>query len=227
MSIIEVDSVPFRLRALRSQAGLGSREVARRLGLPSSTYQHLETRFKKKFLPLDMAERLATAFAGTPVSREDVLALSGLATRVEANHRAPPGSRLVPVLDVSASAGDGAMVGYEAVAYSLAFPAAYLERLTATSARNLMIISVNGDSMLLTLMNNDVVMIDISKKNVDFDGLFVFRYGEALHVKRVTRSRNKGHVLAISDNRALYDPIEYRMDEIEVVGRVIWRGGKV
>lgn len=134
---------------------------------------------------------------------------------------------LLPVYDITASAGHGALNGYEAVAYSMAFPPDYLQKLTKSNPRNLVIISVKGDSMVPTLMDDDVVMIDITKKNVDFDGLFVFRFGEALHVKRVTRGRTPATVIAISDNRSLYDPIEYQADEIDVVGRVIWYGRKV
>lgn len=147
--------------------------------------------------------------------------------RVENGDAPKEHAKMVPVYDVMASAGHGAQNGYEAVAYSLSFPPSYLAKLTRSHPRNLAIISVKGDSMVPTLMDDDVVMIDTSKKNVDFDGLFVFRFGDALHIKRVTRAAKPGRIVAISDNRQHYDPIEYEAEDIQVVGRVIWYGRKV
>ena len=43
-----------------------------------------------------------------------------------------PASALVPVYDVSASAGAGALVEYEGVVEQLAFPPDYLRRITST-----------------------------------------------------------------------------------------------
>lgn len=67
----------------------------------------------------------------------------------------------------------------------------------------------------------------LTKTSVSFDGLFVFRFGDALHIKRVTRGNSRDTIIAISDNRTLYDPIEYRMNDVDVIGRVIWYGRKV
>lgn len=220
--------VSSRLKALREKSGLSVRAMSERLGVPLSSYSHYERLFKRPFLPLDFAEQLVVAFSGTGIRRDEVMALAGVApARVENGDVSPPGARLVPVYDIAASAGPGAMVGYESIAYSIAFPPSYIEKLTKSSPRNLAIISVKGDSMVPTLMDDDVVMIDVSKRSVDFDGLFVFRFGEALHIKRVTRASKQGRILAISDNRALYDPIEYDIADVDVIGRVIWYGRKV
>jgi phage repressor protein C with HTH and peptisase S24 domain len=64
----------------------------------------------------------------------------------------------------------------------------YLGKLTRSKPGNLAIISVKGESMALTLHDDDIVMLDTAKTNLDYDGLFVLRFGETLHVKRVTRS---------------------------------------
>lgn len=135
---------------------------------------------------------------------------------------------LVPVYDVAASAGHGANVDdYEAIAFSLAFPQDYLRRVTRASLQNLAIISVKGDSMEPTLKDDDVVMLDRSKTNLSYDGLFVLRFGEALHVKRVTRAAKPGHITIISDNRDAYPMQEWPEDQVSVIGKVIWVGGKV
>lgn len=222
-------AVTDRLRALREAAGLTKSDMARRMGIPYSSYTHYEYRFKDAHLPIPVAESLVKAFNGTPIDPDDVMELAGIVApvRVENGTLAPPSAQLVPVFDVAASAGHGAISDYESIAYSMAFPSGYLQKLTRTDPRNLAIISVKGDSMIPTLMDDDVVMVDTSKRSVDFDGLFVFRFGDALHIKRVTRGKRRDTFIAISDNRALYDPVEYQAGDVDVIGRVIWYGRRV
>lgn len=135
---------------------------------------------------------------------------------------------LVNVWDVTASAGNGAVVpAYESVAYQLAFPPDYLRSITSTPPEKLQIISVKGRSMLTTLDEDDVVMIDRTKTHVGYDGIFVIRIDDTLHVKRIARSSTRGLVRIISDNKAEFPEFERAMAEIEVLGRVIWAGKRM
>jgi phage repressor protein C with HTH and peptisase S24 domain len=134
---------------------------------------------------------------------------------------------LVPVFDVHASAGHGAFSDAEQEVYSLAFPPSYLKRLTSSAPSNLAIISVKGESMEPTLLDDDIVLLDASKTNLSYDGLFVLRFDDALHVKRVGRAPKKGHVNIISDNKELYPPMLMQVGEVEAVGKVLWYGRKV
>lgn len=133
---------------------------------------------------------------------------------------------LIDVYDVHASAGHGAVVAAEEIIERLAFPRDYLGRITKTGPANLAIIGVKGDSMEPTLKDDDVVMLDLTKTNLDYDGLFVLRWGDALHVKRIGRGTN-GSVKIISDNSTIYPPIDIDREEVTVVGKVIWKGQKV
>ena len=150
-------------------------------------------------------------------------------SRAATTHEGPTRkSALITVFDVSASAGYGAIVDtHEEPSHTLAFPPDYLKKLTRSDPRHLAIIGVKGDSMAPTLNDDDIVMLDSSKTNLSYDGLFVLQFGDALHVKRVTRSAVPGNVTIISDNRAIYPPQEWPLDEIKVIGKVIWTGGKV
>ena len=135
---------------------------------------------------------------------------------------------LVPVYDVTASAGHGAVVEDENHVSSLAFPPGYLRRLTSAKPRDLAIITVKGDSMLPTINEDDVVMLDMSKRDLSYDGLFVLRdNGDGLLVKRIGRATRGGYVSLISDNRSLYHVVERAIEDIEVIGKVIWHGRKV
>lgn len=147
--------------------------------------------------------------------------------RVDHIQERPNGSALVPVYDVAASAGLGSLVDQETEVYSLAFPPNYLRKLTSSSPKNLAIISVKGDSMEPVLLDDDIVLLDASKVNLSFDGLFVLRFNDALHVKRVGRSAKRGYITIISDNRDLYPPFEAHITDVEAVGKVLWYGRKV
>jgi phage repressor protein C with HTH and peptisase S24 domain len=103
-----------------------------------------------------------------------------------------------------------------------------LQRITRAQPRNLAVISVKGDSMMPTLCDDDIVMIDTTKRDLSYDGLFVIRdNGDALLVKRIGRASRSGFVSMISDNKEQYPAVERALGDIEVVGKVIWKGGKV
>lgn len=216
------------MKAIRERSGLSIRALADRLGVPTSTYANYEIRYKRPFLPMNFAMDLAVAYRGTGISEAEVLVLAGVPApeRVENGHPPPSNTRLVPVMDISASAGFGAMVEYEAVAYSLAFPPDYLAKVTRSSPKNLSIISVKGDSMEPSLKDDDIVMVDVSKRNLGYDGMFVVRHMDVLKVKRLRLSPDRSTITLISDNQA-YAPEVWPAEEIEVIGRVIWVGGKV
>jgi hypothetical protein len=146
----------------------------------------------------------------------------------EADAESPTTTDMISVFDIHASAGDGMMVLTEDEACRLEFPRGYLQTITKANPRYLAIIGVKGDSMLPTLADDDIVMLDRSKRDLSYDGLFVIRdNGDGLLVKRIGRASKAGHVAIISDNRALYHPVEKSLTDIEVIGKVIWSGGKV
>lgn len=222
-------SVSAELKALRERAGLSVRALADIMGVPQSTYSNYESRYKKRHLPMDFAEALARALSGTGVQPDEIMALAGVSVpvRVDASAIVPSGAKLVPVYDLAASAGFGSLVEYETVAYSMAFPPSYLEKLTRSHPKNLAIISVKGESMLPTLKDDDIVMVDMSKRNIGYDGMFVVRHLDVVKVKRLRLSPDRTTISLISDNSAVYPPETWPAEEVEIVGRVIWVGGKV
>lgn len=133
---------------------------------------------------------------------------------------------MVNIYNVEASAGYGALVGHEMVVDRLAFPPGYLSRITRSSPKNLAIIGVKGKSMEPTLSDDDIVMVDLSKTDLSYDGLFVVRDGgDSLLVKRISRGSKRGTVLLVSDNPQ-YPNQERAYEDVEVVGKVIWKGVK-
>jgi phage repressor protein C with HTH and peptisase S24 domain len=53
----------------------------------------------------------------------------------------------------------------------------------------------------------------------------VVRLGEGLHVKQVQVSA-PGRIKLVSANPA-YPPLDLERDEVEIIGRVVWKGGRV
>lgn len=233
-NMIDDTEIPARLKAIRERAHLSVRDMAARVGMSTSGYAHYETpsRFKAQYLPMEIAMKLAGVFAGNDEVVAELMDLAGqpagethgAETDHPQRHAATPA--LVPVYNVEASAGSGRIVDIEEHVANLAFSARYLAEMTSARGRDLAAIRVRGDSMEPTLLDDDMVLIDRTKTSLDYDGMFVLRFGEALHVKRVGRGRTRTTVQVISDNR-IYPPVEMDRAEIEVVGKVLWYGRKV
>jgi phage repressor protein C with HTH and peptisase S24 domain len=74
----ETSEAARALKRLRERAGLPMREVAEKLGWTLTRYQHYEDRYRRRYLPLELAQQLADIFASRGVPRTDVLALAGV-----------------------------------------------------------------------------------------------------------------------------------------------------
>lgn len=146
--------------------------------------------------------------------------------RVDDGEDAPEGRELVQVFDVSVSAGFGVEVQSEDKLYKLAFDRMFLRELTTAGPEQLCILRVKGHSMEPTLLDDDQVLVDRSKTNLSYDGLFVLRFDDALHVKRIGRSVRPGHVMVISDHPS-YPTLDMPKADLTVIGRVLWYGRKV
>ncbi|MBS0255938.1 MAG: S24 family peptidase [Proteobacteria bacterium] len=129
----------------------------------------------------------------------------------------------VPRLALGASAGPGALAGDEAMVGAFRFSAAWL-RGQGLDPALLSAIAVAGDSMEPTLRDGDEILVDRRPRGWR-DGVHVVRCHEALLVKRVDLSA-PGRVTLRSDNPA-YPPLELGPDEVDLVGKVVWKSGRL
>lgn len=150
----------------------------------------------------------------------------GISAHEAADSQVGAETGMVAVYDVEASAGHGAVVDSEQVLCNMAFGAAFLRRMTDAKPSDLAIIRVKGHSMEPTLIDDDHVLVDRTKTNLSYDGLFVLRFDDALHVKRVGRSARRGNVMVISDHPS-YRDLDMPKEDLDVIGRVLWVGRKV
>lgn len=129
----------------------------------------------------------------------------------------------IPRLPLRASAGPGAEVAGERAVGSFRFSPKWL-RDQGLQAGRLSAISVSGDSMEPTLRDGDEILVDHALSAIR-DGIYVVRLDGALLVKRLD-TRRVDRVILLSDNRN-YPEIECDPAAVEVIGRVVWKGGRL
>ncbi len=139
------------------------------------------------------------------------------------NSAASAGWIEVPRLDVDASAGPGASGAGELAFDSFAFSRRWLAEQGLDGAR-LSAIRVVGNSMEPLLREGDEVLVDCRPQPFR-DGVHVVRLDDSLLVKRVA-SQGAGRFALLSQNLA-YPPIQVGAEEFEVIGRVVWKSGRV
>ena len=129
----------------------------------------------------------------------------------------------IPRLALGASAGPGALAVGEAPVGAFQFSSRWL-RGNGLEPAQLSAIRVEGDSMEPTLRDGDEILVDRTPRAWR-DGIHVVRSGEALLVKRLDLAR-PGTITLVSDNKA-YAPVELPIEEVEVIGRVVWKSGRL
>ena len=134
----------------------------------------------------------------------------------------------VPVLDVAASAGHGALAEMESKTAQFGFDEDWLKKLTQSKAASLSIIRVLGDSMEPTLFDGDEVMVDLGDGQSRLrDGIYVLRMDDMLNVKRIAIEPKGRQISVISDNPSYPTWQSMERRSINIVGRVLWFGRKL
>lgn len=134
----------------------------------------------------------------------------------------------VPRLRVEASAGPGSFTDEAASVEMIRISKAWLSAHLSCPHNCLAIVTAKGDSMVPTFKDGDLLLVDTSAE-LDRDAVFVFSSAGRLFVKRLQR-RLDGSLVAISDNRAHYEPFPIPADaEIHIHGRVlcVWKAEKL
>jgi len=213
-----------QLAAIAKEQGHTLSALARLIGRnPAYLHQYLNRGSPRH---LDEPDLLRIAeFLGV---ERDAIATRSLARPAgQSSANAPTVSRedayiSVPRLPLEASAGPGSM-GAEEISYdTFQFSKRWLREMGLDGA-DLSAIRVEGDSMEPLLRSGDEIFVDRTRRTGE--GVFVVRIGDALHVKQVQASA-PGRIALVSANDA-YAPIELARDEVEVIGRVVWKGGRM
>lgn len=133
---------------------------------------------------------------------------------------------LIPQLDIGYSMGGGTVFEEYAQTAMIPFPREWLRPLIGGTFGDLFVARGEGDSMMPTILDSDVVIIDTAQKTImKQDRLWCLNYGDLGMIKRV-RMQPDGGALIISDNPAVENFTAYD-GEVQAIGRVIWIGRRV
>jgi phage repressor protein C with HTH and peptisase S24 domain len=136
----------------------------------------------------------------------------------------------IPRYDVQLSAGDGnwnedSLKPLDYIPFTKEFLKKKLDRKSTT---DLLILEASGDSMLPTIAEGDLVLVD-QRMKIRTDGVYAFIQDGLARVKRF-RFMAGGKVQIVSDNREIYPPETLSNEEAEylhIIGRVRWIGHTV
>ena len=207
-----------RLTELAASRNASLAALSRMIGRNSSYLQQFVTKGSPRKLEEEDRRKLADFFA---VAESELGA-------PEDRGGEPKGEWVnVPRLPLEASAGPGSVSGAVGAAEipfdAFRFSRRWLREQGLDPAM-LSSIRVMGDSMDPLLRDGDEILVDRTPRAFR-EGVHVVRLGDALHVK-LLQAVPPGRLRLISKNPA-YEPVEVAMTDVDVVGRVVWKGGRL
>ncbi len=209
-----------RLTSLMNEKGISQAELARLIGIKQpSVFKILngETRNPKKILEIATALNVDPHWLKTGEGDPDPSYRI-----VEVSEPQNPNTVRIDILDVEASAGNGAYLspteqGLLSQEFDLTF---FRQQFGRADAKHLKLITVKGDSMAPTLESGDLLYVDISENYFAADGLYVFTFDGQTFIKRLQKVGKE--MLVISDNPTYKEWTFTQDDDVFIHGRVVF-----
>ena len=209
-----------RLTSLMYEKGISQAELARLIGIKQpSVFKILsgETRNPKNILEIATALNVDPHWLKTGEGDPDPSYRI-----VEVSEPQNPNTVRIDILDVEASAGNGAYLspteqGLLSQEFDLTF---FRQQFGRADANHLKLITVKGDSMAPTLESGDLLYVDISENYFAADGLYVFTFDGQTFIKRLQKVGKE--MLVISDNPTYKEWTFTQDDDVFIHGRVIF-----
>jgi phage repressor protein C with HTH and peptisase S24 domain len=214
-----------RLRARARQLGMNAREVAEQARVNRSFVYDI-MRGRSEHPNLEKLDKVARAIK---VDRDWLLKGKGQVEGGEPEMEEADGFIAVPSVEITASMGGGQILSDEVEdGEPYHFKNSWITRRLRADPANLRIMHVEGDSMMPTLHDGDVVLVDLARALPTPPGIFVLFDGMGLVAKRLEHIPNSDppRVRVISDN-TFYTPYERIADEIKIIGRIRWFGREI
>jgi len=203
-----------RLAGLAQTRGVSLAALSKMLGRNASYLQQYITKGSPRKLEEDDRRKLAQFFEvpGAELGAPEEISYADGGEWAE-----------IPRRPVDVSAGPGAVAARELPFDAFRFSRRWL-REQGFEPGHLSALRVMGDSMEPLLRDGDEVLVD-ERPRPFRDGIHVVRLDERLLVKRVA-SQGGGRFSLLSQNLA-YPPIAVSGEEIDIVGRVVWKSGRL
>lgn len=214
----------FGERLKKVRGNLSQAEFSKRIGIPQVTLGNYERdRNEPKFKTLEKICSLFEInsdwllFGVGPMTHEE--GFSGLIAN-DCN----VDLIMVPMVEARLSAGNGSLQVDGDIERSYAFRSDFLHR--KGNPANMVMMRVEGDSMQPEIMNNDVVLLDQSKKEIRTGRVFAVGFEDAIYLKRIDMLPGKFVLKSVNPD---YPPVELDIrgqngDAFRVIGQVIWCG---
>lgn len=232
--------LPDRLRKAAEELG-GVGVAAQRAGIPPRTFGHY-------LVGRDMRRAALVAYAdATGVSLEWLATGRGPMRPGDAPADPEPSTKLthpstdttssaqlnrfvsIPRYNIEVSAGHGALVNHEQVVEYLAFDEDFIRQVIQRPRENLVLIEARGDSMVPTLYDGDLLLVDTGARNrIEHSCIYVLELNDVLLVKRI-QQRLDGSMVVLSDNPRYQSETISAADfkQLRIIGQVIWQAGPV
>ncbi|HEY9092051.1 LexA family transcriptional regulator [Parasphingorhabdus sp.] len=136
------------------------------------------------------------------------------------------GLALIPELELGYSMGGGNVIEMFEHTGVAPFKRDWLRPIMKGSFDDLFVAKGEGDSMIPTMLDGDIVLIDTAQKDIlQQDRIWALSYGDLGMIKRVRKLPDGGYQIN-SDNQAV-TPMTAYDGEMHVIGRVIWVGRRM
>lgn len=130
----------------------------------------------------------------------------------------------IDILDNTASAGFGAIQASDitevvsAIEYN---ESNFRQIFNGYNPKDIKLINVKGDSMSPTIESGDLLFVHIAITQYDGDGVYVFTYGDALHVKRLQQAGDALYVLSDNPNYKDWSITDENCHKFHIHGKVL------
>lgn len=228
------DEIRIKIKNLLAEKNIPMSEASIRIGKNHAYLQQFIVKGSPVRLPEEQRKRLALLLdipeqeltdkdmssLPLPSAIEGINVVADAITGLVSKFRNKKDIASIDMLDVTACCGNGIENLTENVAGQWVMPMPDFRQITMSAPENIKLLRVKGDSMNPTLKDGDWVMVDITRKAPDSDGLFLLLLANGLAVKRVQCGLGQ-NITVISDN-PIYAPIPATLEEVPIAGKVIY-----
>lgn len=207
------EAVAHRVRKLAAQKSLAAADLGRALDIKKSAVSNYWNGARD--WPTDRLIPLADLLG---VNARWLL--TGEGSGEADNAATPTGSVMVQEIDLAYGMGSTYLDVAAVEPKAIPFPRAWLRTFTSADPEHLFFARGDGDSMMPTILDQDIVLIDRSQITINRqDRIWAVAYGELGMIKRV-RAMPDGSYQLLSDNPNV-EPATAVDGEMSVIGRVV------
>ena len=212
-AVFNRDAVAQRVRKFAARKNLAAADLGRALGIKKSAASNYWNGARD--WPTDRLVPLADLLGVNPR-----WLLTGVGDAGADAAAAPSGSVMVQEIDLAYGMGGTYLDVAGVEPRAIPFPQAWLRTFTSADAELLFFARGDGDSMMPTILDQDIVLIDRSQTAINRqDRIWALAYGELGMIKRV-RAMPDGSYQLLSDNPNV-EPASAVDGEMSVIGRVV------